>query len=310
MEEENIYSLITKYLNHDCNEDEIRTILDWCEQSEDSKREFIRLKKIWVISDKQTDDKIRSAASSIWDNITSNISIKTSKKYTKRTLVYFTSISAAAAVILMLCINMFLNQNQWNKEIEYANIYMPKGEKGQLFLPDGTKVWLNSDSKLTFGNDFNTKNRTVILDGEAYFDVTKNDKRQFIVQTASVDVKVHGTAFNVTAYSESNDVDVSLQRGSVSIYKSGSEEELALLVPNQHISINKKSFLSKTNMFEDDHNIAWTFEELIFEHAPLEEVFSKMGNWYGVDFSVESRSSQENLKYRFKIKSESLTEIL
>jgi ferric-dicitrate binding protein FerR (iron transport regulator) len=310
MEEENIYSLITKYFNHDCNEDEIRTILDWCEQSETNKREFIQLKKIWVVSDKQTDEKIRSAAPHIWNNIISNISIKAPKKYTKRTLIYIASISAAAAVILMLCLNVFTNQNYREKEIEYADIYMPKGEKGQLFLPDGTKVWLNSGSKLTFGNDFNTKTRTVTLDGEAYFDVVKNDKRKFIVQTASVDVKVHGTAFNVTAYSESNNVDVSLQRGSVSIYRSGSDEELALLVPNQHISIDKKSFLSKINLFEDDHNIAWTFEELIFEHAPLEEVFSKMGNWYGVDFSVVSQPSQQNLKYRFKIKSESLTEIL
>jgi ferric-dicitrate binding protein FerR (iron transport regulator) len=204
-----------------------------------------------------------------------------------------------------------MHNETWNNHTgEYTYFYMPKGEKGQLFLPDGTKVWLNSDSKLSFGSDFNTKDRMVILEGEAFFDVAKSDKHQFIVRTSSVDVKVHGTAFDVTAYTGSDDVDVSLQRGSVSIYKRGTDEELASLVPNQHVAIDKKSYLTKTNSFAGDSDIAWTFEELIFDHATLKEVFSKMSNWYGVDISIAPSSSQPDLKYRFKIKTESLTEIL
>lgn len=297
-------------MNDECTQDEISSVLDWCNESEENKKEFIYLKKAWIISDRKNDEYISSSAPNIWNNILTGISQKTSKTYTKRSLIYYTAISAAAAIVLMFCLNIFMNGGAWGNDAEYAHFYMPRGEKGQLFLPDGTKVWLNSDSKLTFGNDFNSKNRVVSLDGEAYFDVAKSDKHKFIVKTASVDVKVHGTAFNVTAYAQSGIVGVSLQRGSVSIYKSGSDIELASLVPNQRVSINKTSFLTEINSFADDSDISWTFEELIFDHAPLKEVFSKMGNWYGVNIAVASSPSQHDLKYRFKIKSESLTEIL
>lgn len=310
MEKKRIYTLISKYFNDECTRDEIISVLDWCNQSEENKREFIRLKKAWIVSNKEIDEKISSSAPLIWNNIITQISKKAPKMYTRRSLIYHTAISAAAALILMFVLHIFMNESLRSDNTEYASFYMPRGEKGQIFLPDGTKVWLNSDSKLTLGNDFSTKNRTVVLNGEAFFDVAKSDKHKFIVQTESVDVMVHGTAFNVTAYPGASDVEVSLQRGAVSIYKSGSDKELASLIPNQRISINKESHLAKINLFDDDSDIAWTFDELIFVHAPLEEVFSKMGNWYGVDIAIAEAPSQQDLKYRFKIKSESLTEIL
>lgn len=310
MEKESIYTLVSKYFNEECTQDEIVSILDWCNQSDENKEEFIQLKKAWVLSNKSYDDKIAVSAPYVWNNIIATISKQTPKTYTKRSLVYYTMMSAAAAVLLMFTLNLFLGDKFKNDNIEYTDIYMPRGEKGQVSLPDGTKVWMNSDSKLTFGNDFNSKNRTVLLEGEAYFDVVKDDNHEFIVKTSSIDVRVHGTAFNVTAYAESDNVDVFLQRGSVSIHKSETEEELASLLPNQHISIKKDSYLAEVNLFDSDSEIAWTFDELIFEHTPLEEVLSKMGNWYGVNISVSTLPSQKDLKYRFKIKSESLTEIL
>lgn len=310
MEKTHIYTLISKYIEGGCTQDEIDFILHWCNESEENKKEFIRIKKTWLVSDKKNDEKITSLTSDVWKNIINNISEKASKTYSKRTLIYYASISAAAAIILMICINLFTSKNIWNKAPEYTSFYMSPGEKGQVFLPDGTKVWLNSDSKLTLANDFNDKNRTVVLEGEAYFDVVKNDKHNFIVQTSSVDVKVHGTAFNVMAYPEADDVEVSLQRGAVSLHKRGIDEELASLIPNQHISISKKTYLTKIDSFEDDSSIAWTFEELIFDYSSLDEVFSKMRNWYGVNITIVSPPARQDLKYRFKIKSESLTEIL
>lgn len=310
MEKDTIYTLISKYFDENCTQEEITTVLKWCNQSEENKQEFIQLKKIWVLSNKNYEDKIASSAPHIWNNILNNISNRSSKIYTKRSLVYYTSISAVAAILLMLVLNIFVKESLNNYNTQYTDIYMPRGEKGQISLPDGTIVWLNADSKLTFSNDFNSKNRTVHLEGEAYFDVVKDDKHEFVVKTDLIDIKVHGTAFSVTAYSESKDIDVFLQRGSVSIHRSDIEEELASLLPAQHISIQKDSFITKINEFEDNSEIAWTFDELIFEHAPLKEVLAKMGNWYGVNITVATLPSQQELKYRFKIKSESLTEIL
>lgn len=309
MENENIYNLISKYLDQECTQEEISLILDWCNQSEENKKEFILLKKTWIITDKESHDVISALAPKIRNNISARISKKTPKTYSRRTLIYYASL-AAAVVLLLTFSYLFTFEMFPNKQVEYVYIYMPRGEKGQLLLSDGTKVWLNADSKLTFGNDFNTQNRTVMLEGEAYFDVAEHNKRKFIVQTSSVDIKVHGTAFSVASYPESEKVDVSLQRGSISIYRKNSNEELATLSPNQHISVNKTSLLTTIDLFDEDTAIAWTFEELIFEHFPLKEMFAKMGNWYGVNISVTHDLSQQELKYRFRIKSESLTEIL
>lgn len=310
MEKGTIYTLISKYFNGECTQEEIVSVLNWCNQSEQNKKEFIQLKKIWILSNESYNDKISDSAPRVWNNIIDNISKESSKIYTKRTLIYYASISAAVAVLLMLTLNVFLKNDFSGNNIQYTDIYMPRGEKGQVSLPDGTKVWLNADSKLTFSNDFNSANRIVFLDGEAYFDVKKNDDHEFIVKTNTVDVKVHGTAFNVSAYSESKNIDVFLQRGSVSIHKTDVKEELASLLPNQHISIQKDSYTTHIKNFDDNSEIAWTFDELIFEHTPLKEVLAKMGNWYGVNITVASSPSLQDLKYRFKIKSESLTEIL
>lgn len=310
MEKDTIYTLISKYFDEGCTSDEVASILDWCNQSEENKKEFIQLKKAWVLSNKNYDNKIESSAPHVWANICKNLSNKPIKMYTKRSLIYYTSISAVAAVLLILVLNIFVEYGFKNQNIQYTDIYMPRGEKGQVTLPDGTKVWLNADSKLTFPNDFNSENRTVLLDGEAYFDVIKDEKHQFIVKTGSVDIKVHGTAFCVTAYPEERHIDVFLQRGSVSVYRSETEEELASLKPSQHISINKDSFIASVNNLDDNSEISWTFDELVFDHTPLREVLTKMGKWYGVNIIVTIPPSQQDLKYRFKIKSESLTEIL
>jgi ferric-dicitrate binding protein FerR (iron transport regulator) len=281
--------------------------MDWCKLSEENKTEFISLRKAWAISE-NIDKKIAEAKPSIWNNIINNISAHTPKIYTKRNLFYYSSISAAVALFLMFGVNLYINKSLLNNTVASTNMYIPKGEKGQLYLPDGTKVWLNSDSKLTFSSDFNTKNRVVILEGEAYFDVTKNEKHKFTVKTAQLDVVVHGTAFNVSAYTQSPNINISLQRGAISVLKSTSSELLASLLPNQSISIDKQLYTTRVNTFEADSDIAWTFEELIFEHASIDEVFSKMENWYGVNITLTS--SKPDLKYRFKVKSESLTEIL
>ena len=308
MEKEYIYILIAKYFNNECTKDEITFILNWYNQAKENKEEFIRLKKAWIVSDNNINDKVENARLYVWKKIAADISITKPQKYTKRTLIIYSSISAAIALLIMVSSYSFINKNLFTNSIEYTDMYIPKGEKGQMFLPDGTKVWLNSDSKLTISNEFNSKNRIVYLEGEAFFDVSKNEKHKFIVQTGIIDVVVHGTAFDVTAYPHLSDIHVSLQRGSIEVLKSDSEELLAALLPNEQITINKKTYAINKKILDSEYNIAWTFEELIFEHASVNEVFSKMENWYGVNIKVIA--SKTDLKYRFKVKSESLNEIL
>lgn len=309
MENHHIYSLITKYLNGQCTEQEIKMIFDWCNQSPENKKEFISLKKTSILTDSNLDKQISASQSKVWNKIVKQIPVISNHRvYSKRSVIYYSIASMAATVLLLIGIHYLFIQSNVQATPEYTNLYIPKGEKGQLFLPDGTKVWLNANSRVTFDNGFNVNNRTVRLEGEAYFEVIRHTDSKFIVRTDGIDVVVHGTAFNVAAHTDSPDVSVSLKKGLVSICANESEEALTRLSPNQQVTINKYAHDYKIRPIGEDNEIAWTFDQLIFEHTPIEKVFPKMENWYGVNITVNN--AKPDLKYRFKIKSESLTEIL
>lgn len=305
MDKELVYHIISKYLNKEASQKDIDLIQEWLNQSTENQKEFIQLKKVWLLSDNEIEKKIEDSKSNIWNNIVNHFSETSIPKRTNKTLFY-SAISVAATILIMICVNFITNN--LNKEEQYTCMYMPKGEKGQIFLPDGTKVWLNSGSKIATTNDFNTENRKVYLEGEAYFDVTKSTKNKFTVDINGIDVVVYGTAFKVTAYPETPNIKVALQRGLVSVFNNTTNEILATLKPNEEIIIERNTYVSKKQRFESDCYISWTFDELIFEYSSIEEVFSKMENWYGVNIQI--RSPRPDLKYRFKIKTESLTEIL
>ncbi|MBK5720084.1 FecR family protein [Dysgonomonas sp. Marseille-P4677] len=308
MNNNNIFDIISRSLSGEASDDEITFLLQWCAQSEENKKEYMEFKKAWILSDRNIDKKVKASKVHIWNSIIDYIPVKTSQRYSKRILIYCCSISAAVAILIMLGFNFFRGRGGIFDEPQFTYMYMPKGEKGQLFLPDGTKVWLNSDTKVTLSNQFNVENRIVYLEGEAYFDVTKDEENKFIVRVDHLDVMVHGTTFKVAAYSESPDIKVSLQEGLVSILENNTNKILTELKPNQEVSINKNTRFLDRHTFDPDNYISWTFDELIFDYSSTDEVFSKMENWYGVNIKVVS--PKENLRYRFRIKTETLTEIL
>lgn len=307
MNSDKILNIITRYLNNEASDHEVKILNDWCADSDDNKKEFIRLREIWILSNKEIEENIKSSQPKVWNNILLNISRKNLRTYTRHTLIKYISIAAVAAILLTLSVNLIIDIVKL-PTYHYTEMVIPKGEKGQLLLPDGTKVWLNSGSKITTDNLFNTRNRTVRLEGEAYFDVAKNEKHKFIVETGPIDIIVHGTAFKVAAYPERSDICVSLQRGNVGIWRHDENRLLCNLLPNQEVTINKNSYASNIYNFNSDDYISWTFDELVFEYESVEDVFSKMENWYGVNIHIVS--PPDNLKYRFKIKTETLTEIL
>ena len=109
---------------------------------------------------------------------------------------------------------------------------VPAGQRVELVLEDGTRVWLNSKSKLTYPTSFGKKEREVILDGEGYFEVTKNEKAPFIVKTHKYDIKVLGTTFNISAYQNKlSAFETSLLEGAVEVFSSNNTEHVSLTPP-------------------------------------------------------------------------------
>ena len=157
--------------------------------------------------------------------------------------VWLISFSRYAAIIVIAFVSAWMLASYYfsgdvtNRQELIAfqqELVVPAGQRAELTLPDGTKVWLNAGSKLSYPSFFG-KERKVFLSGEGFFNVSKNEKVPFIVSTRTIDVKALGTQFNVFSYPESNSTGVYLQEGSVKAYFPSSEAEGVILSPEQYL---------------------------------------------------------------------------
>ena len=227
----------------------------------------------------------------------------------KRSIFDWTRI--AAVILLPLLISFasyYYFHNKYTSVPQEFIVMAENGQKTKVLLPDGTEVWLNSESQLTYSSDFNRNNRKVKLEGEAFFDVNKSTAQRFVIEASSVNVVVYGTAFNVTAYPDEETVDVSLVRGKVGIEDRTDNRLLAEISPNQLISISKKDMRWSIRDCDAQIESLWTQNKLKFEDAPATEVFRKLERWYGMNVHIQNLNKE--VRYGFTLKSESLREIL
>ncbi len=188
---------------------------------------------------------------------------------------------------------------------EYNTITTPRGGQFQLQLADGTEVWLNSDSKLRYPVRFVGNQRVVELEGEAYFVVTKDKTKRFIVKSPKTAVTVLGTSFNVSAYTDDNFVATTLEEGKVKMSFANSEVQL---VPGEQGFVNKNKNQGLEVTTVDTRNFtSWKDGEFYFEHENLESILKKVSRWYNVDF-VFMNESLKHKKFTGAVrKSESIT---
>ncbi len=173
------------------------------------------------------------------------------------------------------------------------------GVRSKFRLSDGTLVNLNSGSKLIFPTEFSGKTRNVELVGEAFFDVTPNPARPFIVKTSEINVKVLGTAFDLQAYPGTNMISTTLVHGKVVLEREsdGISRQLAELRPSDRAVFRTDGKVINVSVEEDlDKYIAWKDGKLVFFNDPIENVAEKLGNWYNVTVKI---NNNELKRYRF-----------
>ena len=170
-------------------------------------------------------------------------------------------------------------------KIMYNTITTPRGAQYELELADGTGVWLNSASSLTFPTAFQGKERRVVLKGEGYFEVTKNTSMPFHVTINTIDVKVLGTHFNIMGYSDEENINTTLLEGKVYVTLNNVTKSL---LPGNEAVLNKTTShfeISKANISQA---IAWKNGEFRFKDMGIKELMRQVGRWYDVD--VEYRT--------------------
>ncbi len=165
-------------------------------------------------------------------------------------------------------------------------LIIPKGGEYQVMLADGTKVWLNSASRLIYPQSFMGKERRVVLSGEAFFDVAHDAERPFIVETSRMNVKVLGTRFNVNDYDDNEEVSTTLVNGSVEIVSGG--QQAFRLVPGEQ-AYGKENELEKREVNVRLYT-SWIDGKFLFNNTELEEIAKQISRWYDVEifFSNES----------------------
>lgn len=191
-------------------------------------------------------------------------------------------------------------------EQSYNTIKTPIGGQYQIVLPDGSKAFLNAASSLKYGLSTNDKVRQVELVGEAYFEIKKSKEKPFIVKANGVDVRVLGTHFNVTAYSNDKAVVTTLLEGAVDVTKGNAH---ALLKPGQQASTMQTNASINVQEVDVDETVAWRKGQIIFHDESIMEVMKKAARWYDIEVEYEGDFSNKNLGGRIN-KYDTIEELL
>ena len=191
--------------------------------------------------------------------------------------------------------------------VQTFEVVADKGQKSSVTLPDGTEVTLNSASRITYRSDYNRKNRTVSLDGEAYFEVARNEKLPFTVRASGMDVTALGTEFNVKAYEEDPEITATLIKGSIRTDMAGKSE---ILTPNQYIVLDKASGRTETVTAENpEYLVPWKDNELLFSGETLREIAVVLERMYNMEVIFKD-DSVGDFSYTGLIRNSSLLNVL
>ena len=178
-------------------------------------------------------------------------------------------------------VSYHVNETGMEDSLVFNTLIVPKGGEYSLELPDGTVVWVNSESSLRFPEKFTSNRREVFLEGEAYFEVKKDANRPFYVHTEAGKVRVLGTAFNVCAYSNDRFWQTTLVEGSVMINQ---EEKEVLLKPNEQYQIDVRTGKAGLREVLPELYTSWRDGKFYFKAYTFEELVEKLERWY--DFKM------------------------
>ncbi|GAB3649426.1 FecR domain-containing protein [Echinicola sediminis] len=213
------------------------------------------------------------------------------------------------SVMIALIAGEFLDVSMKPVEEEIAwNVSEnPRGRKSVLTLPDGTVVHLNYESKLQFPEHFEGDHRQVVLEGEAFFDVTHDPSKPFMVKAGDMETVVLGTSFNVRASKFSHETKVSLVEGKVKVRVPNNPDHF--LSPGEQLKYDVRQEQIAIGPFDISRVTAWKEGVIIFEDTAFDEFVDRLSKWYGVDFQIYG-STPKDWKVNGRYKNEKLEDIL
>lgn len=314
--------ILHKYFNGTASDDERREVLAWVDASPANKEEFLQREADFVFGNLPDSEPSQAARAQIMHVV---------EPKRKRLRILNAVASAAAIFVVGAFLWVLHDNNRLNNQVASLTaqneklIAIPEliqgesvlsykvnpGVKGTIVLPDGSEVILNSASTLRTPARFENGKRVVELEGEGYFKVESNPDWPMYVRTSrGVTVKVTGTEFNLSTYSDDAALKLTLVRGKVSLLDEKSETEVVVR-EKEEVVVGARAQLEKPTRKTADMklNTSWKDGYLVFDNTPIREVIKKMERWYGVDITVADASVMNNT-FTASFRSESLQQVL
>lgn len=308
-----IDELIATYLSQGLESEKLSELENWLKASPENQKHFQQMREIWfsAISANEEERYNKEEAYNRFLNRTRQIpqEEKTVKKLSLHKFFY------GAAAVALLCLISFASYRTGTEQVkkQFAEMVVeaPLGSKTRLYLPDGTLVWLNAGSTITYSQGFGVEERKLKLSGEGYFEVTRNKQLPFEITTKELQLRVLGTKFNFRNYPEDEEVSVSLLEGKVSLRNYLKNDALCYLEPDQKAILNKKNGKLMVSASEARYTAEWTNGFLFFDEELLPDIIKELERSYNVKIYIEDESLKTFRFYgNFVRKEQTIQEIL
>lgn len=271
---------LEKYFADTMSATEKTEFLNKLRNNPEAKKEFARMKAVWAISGLTSQEGDREKTAIGMAEFDKRLKQRSVHRFRIGLLKY------AAVVCLLVATTWFIANwyVQTGQKDLYTEINVPKGQRVNMTLPDGTSVWLSPQSKIRIPNEFERDNRTVELNGEGYFEVTKDARKPFIVKTQQFNIQVLGTRFNVFAYAgKESKFETCLVEGRVLVYNKNNKNEKVYLNPHEKVSlVNNRMVISTSNFDNEEYLKSGIFS---FRSKPFGEILNYLTLWYNVQFN-------------------------
>lgn len=302
---------ITGYLTNSLTPEETQSLQEWLNASEENRKYFSDMQEVWIAASDETDDSSfnKDKAYQLFlkqTEATPQQGINKRKAFQLRPWMY----AAAMIIVVFICgtIAFQSGKSVIRNQLTQITIEAPYGSKTKLYLPDGTLVWLNAGSKMSYAQDFGINERTLDLSGEAYFEVIKNEEMPFKVHTEELDVKVLGTKFNFRNYKDDLEAKVCLLEGKVAL---NTREKETILHPDQQALLDKKTGKLSVSGTKAAYSAEWTNDRLYFDEVLLSDIIKELERSYDVKITVADDTLNTIRFYgNFRKREQSIQEIM
>ncbi|MEL7118372.1 MAG: FecR domain-containing protein [Bacteroidota bacterium] len=304
-----IKQLLEKYKNGTCTPEELAQLEAYFQSNEE-----IEIRE-WLEDDFANNESVDvpPPTQKIWNRLEDSMKESTVSTRVVTRIMIIRRIAAAAVILLLISVGtwLFISENQAFSNTVVVNNYQLEPKKVEL--EDGSIVWLNQNSRISFSKDFIQEERVIKLKGEALFEVTKDSLHPFIVRSGEIATRVLGTIFNVKAFPKDSVVRIALVEGKVEVEGPDKKNtyKKEILAPHEQIAYYKQDTTYERAQFEQDQPYAWQKGIVYFDKADVEEVTRTLAKLYKVKFRIqEAEKINETIVYKLDAKKLNIDEVL